>query len=128
MQASHLTYLIREVIATIDTGRYRDISIGEVEEHIRAGDLISFLERRIGNDLDLSLFRPSDAYDDSPFARAPGEIVTEFQKILGACDGGQRKMSGVVNSGLCLVVAWAVELLQAWHRNQGLAERDIPPL
>ncbi len=48
--------------AAIDTGKYQDISVEEVEDHIDGGDLIPYLRERLEGDFDLSFVNGSTSY------------------------------------------------------------------
>lgn len=105
---SGITAFLFEMNAAIDTGRYADLSVEEVEDHIEDGDLLDFLRTRLGDDVDLSMI------DDE---RATALTAWLFD-ILGGYKGRESRKWGVRNSGLCLLVAWAAELLQqkAWEQ------------
>ena len=102
MRLNKLTYLILEMNAAVDTGKYQSITLAEIEEHIDRKDLIPYLRERLGNDVDLSL------YDDDVAA----EINEELHDILLAYGGRERRKWGIENSGLCLLIAWVNELIQ----------------
>ncbi len=48
MKLLWVTYFILNINAAIDTGKYQDISVEEVEDHIDGGDLIPYLRERLG--------------------------------------------------------------------------------
>ncbi len=85
MEFSYLTAFIFEINRIIDSGKYQDISIGEVEEHIEKGDLVPYLKERLAGDtFFLSLFGPDEA----------GELTTRLQWILEGFKGDARKEMG----------------------------------
>jgi len=101
MKIYHLTYFIYTINAAIDTGKYQDISIEEVEEHIENGDLIPYLRERLKGDVDLSIYDPE----------LSAKLNEELASILGGYKGQERRKWGISNSGLCLLVAWTTQLI-----------------
>ena len=102
MKLVNLTYLVLELNAAIDSGRYGDLSPEEVKNHIEGGDIIPWTRERLGEGIDLSLL-------DEGTAR---EITEGLQRILGGYSGNERRKWGIENRGLCLLLAWANELIQ----------------
>ena len=102
MKLINLTYPIIEINAAIDTGKYNDISVDEIKEHIEIGDVFSHISELAGEDIDLSLL------DDEVSA----EITEALRDILYALGNQARRKWGVENSGLCLLIAWINELIQ----------------
>ncbi len=102
MKLLWVTYFILNINAAIDTGKYQDISVAEVEDHIDGGDLISYLRERLEGDLDLTFIKEPDAL----------ELNAKLNDILVAQRGNERRKWGIENSGLCLLVAWANEIMQ----------------
>jgi hypothetical protein len=112
-----LTYFILGVNAAVDSGKYRDVSIAEVEQHIEGGDVLPWLQERLGRGIDLSLLL-------SPGWDAAARNLTEhLQDILGGYKGRERRKWGITNSGLCLLVAWTNEIIQQ-GRFESPAGRD----
>ncbi len=107
MRLNQLTYFVNEINAAIDTGKYRDISIKEVEDHIEREDLIPYLRDRLGEDVDLSLLTPE----------VSEELNSKLLGIFGGYYGQERRKWGVENNGLCLLIAWSTEIIQqkAWE-------------
>ncbi len=115
IKTNHLTLLILELNAAIDTGKHRDITIEEVKQHIDEGDILEYLNTRLGDDIDLSLLlHPNYGLQEG---RA---ITTALQSLRGAYGGDERRKWGVQNSGLCLMVAWVNEMVQ-----QGVSDKKI---
>jgi hypothetical protein len=104
---SALTLLILHLNALLDTGRYDDITLEEVEDHIREGSVLRFLRQRAGKDIDLSLHLDTNTYGN--FERFYG---TYLQNILEAYGGNEGRKWMVRNRGLCLLIAWTNEILQ----------------
>jgi hypothetical protein len=101
MQLVDLTQFIMHVNALIDAGEYADISIDQVEQHIDTGDLGPWLQARLAGERGLSVFT-SERLE---------EINDGLRSVLGVYRGRERKW-GVRHSGLCLLIAWAAELIQ----------------
>ena len=101
MKLHTLTYIVLEVNAALDTGKYDDILIKDISAQVEGGDVISWLRQQIP-DLDLSLLTQQDEK----------EYRECLADIHGAYEGSERKNWGVENRGLCLIVAWTTELIQ----------------
>lgn len=84
----------------LDSGRYSNVTVDEVKQEIRVGKVFDFLERRLGDDIDLSLL-----YNDD---RA--ELAREWQHLLNAID--EVPKYGVERSGLNLLLAYVLEGIQ----------------
>ncbi len=95
-----LTYLILEINMLIDTGKYMDISIAEIEKEIEKGTVLEFIAKRGEGDIDLSIIIQTNTF---PYFK---EFYAEkLQSIYGAYAGNERRKWGVQNSGLCLLLA-----------------------
>ena len=99
---AQITYLGFVVNMALDTGRYDDLTVSEVKDRIRDGTILSFLRERFAADGDLNM--PSD---DPHVVDA---VVAAFQGLADAVDEN-RKM-GIQNRGLCLLVAYCLEVAQ----------------
>jgi len=95
-----LTSLALSLIRCIDRRRYDDISVPEVKGHLEGGTIFTFLADRLGKDLALSPF------DQSELAK----IADAWLSIEDTID--ERRKFGVDNKGLCLLVAYLVEMMQ----------------
>ena len=102
VRLSTFTYLAFEVNAALDTGNYSGIGIGEIKRHIDAGDILQFLSERLGDDIDLSLFRKADE----------AEIVERIREVREVLEGRERKKTGICRNGLCLLIAYCLEIVQ----------------
>jgi len=100
LKLTYLIYFIHEVNIVLDRGEHQDISLADVEGHIEAGDLVPWLQARLG--IDLSLLLPDLAK----------ELNDGMMDILGAYKGKERRKWGIERSGLCLLIAWTAELIQ----------------
>ena len=97
MKLRKLTFLLFEVNAAIDSGDY-NISFDEMGGHTEKGDLIEFLRDDL--DMDLSLF-------ETEMVKEINERIMDISNVVDS----QRKF-GVKNNGLCLAIAYLVELLR----------------
>lgn len=102
MRLTYYCYFLQNINSAIDSGKYQDISVEEVEDRIERGDLVPYLRERLGEDVDLSLPDPSMA----------AELNAKLQDLLGGYRGRERRKWGVEHSGLCLLVAWTSEIIQ----------------
>lgn len=103
-----LTYVLFEINTMIDTGRYDDITVAEISEHIRHRDVLPFLAERGADDVDFSLVLTSKP----TFPAFVNYYHDELLDILEAYAGRIRRKWGVESRGLCLLVAWTTEMLQ----------------
>lgn len=99
MRITNLTFLAFYLNGAIDTGRYGDITCEQVREEIEAKTIFDFLNTRLGNDIDLSIF-------DTVKRK---ELENEWWDMLGI---RARRKFGVENNGLCLLVAFCLEGIQ----------------
>ncbi len=102
MKLLWVTWFIQNINMAIDTGKYQDIPIEEVENHIEEGDLLSWLRVRLNGDVDLSVPTNEDERD----------LVAKLQELLESYRSQERRKFGIKNSGLCLLVAWSNHVVQ----------------
>ena len=107
MRVVNLTFVILQVNSLIDSGRYQDISIGDVHDAIEGEGVLRFLKAKCGDDIDLSLFL--DHSHNPDFERL---YEAEMKSIYDGYAGRERRKFGVENSGLCLILAWTNEIVQ----------------
>jgi hypothetical protein len=104
-----LSLFIMEINAVLDTGRYDSITLDEIKEHIRDGSIIRFMRDRTRGDGDFSsIFLEPSPYGNN-FERY---CVTSLQAIRDAYAGDERRKWAVSNRGLCLLIAWTVEIIK----------------
>ena len=101
MTLTNLTYIILELNAAVDTGKYDDIPMSEASEHIQSGDVIAWLKGK-APDIDLSLLSEESG----------SEYQSALQDIYGGYGGRERRKWGVERRALCLLIAWTNELIQ----------------
>ncbi|EQA1595580.1 hypothetical protein ABKU91_20240 (plasmid) [Enterobacter hormaechei] len=105
MKLTYLTLLILHINSLIDSGKYNDITIEEVHNAIERKQLLKFLKKRCGKDIDLSLHLDEDIKFEDIYE----------ERMLSLYDGyagNESRKWGVRNLGLCLVLAWTNELIQ----------------
>lgn len=121
MQHTYLTLLILQLNKLVDTGKYDDITIEEVHQHIDEGTILEFLKRRGEDDIDLSFhLYPNASSDFKTF------YIKQLQSIYDAYAGDEKRKWGVENKGLCLLIAWTNEIIQqgsGWKPNMNISER-----
>ena len=105
MKLTFLTYIISELNAALDTGKYDDLPMREASQHIEAGDVIPWLQDSVP-DADLSLLT----------AETANEYHLALADIYGAYAGKESRKWGVERRALCLLIAWTNELVQRRHR------------
>ncbi len=99
---SMLTYLLFELNSCVDGWGSDALSIEQVKKHVASGDVFQFLSARFDGHVDLSLMD----------AQQIEILVRNLQDLELALGGQDRRKFGVEKSGLCLLLAWTVELLQ----------------
>jgi predicted RNA-binding Zn-ribbon protein involved in translation (DUF1610 family) len=112
VRLSHLTHLILELNAALDRGRYAEVSLAEVAQHIHDMDLFPWLRERFAGTMDLGLLCEDTAQ----------QINERLKDILLVHGSRVRRKWGIQNNGLCLLLAWVNELVQ---RKEGEDQR--PP-
>lgn len=101
-----LTLLILQVNSLIDSGKYNDISIDDVEKAIETKSLLRMLQQRVGADIDLSL------HLGTTYGNFEADYEERLHQIYGGYSGQAGRKWGVRNLGLCLVLAWTNEIIQ----------------
>ncbi len=96
-----ITRTIQELNPAIDKGKYQGITMNEVKDCIKEGNLFEWLSERLGDDIHLDL-------DDT----ARREWNDKLENLRAAYGGNERRKWGVENSGLCFLVAWTTEFVQ----------------
>jgi hypothetical protein len=99
MRFSQLTFLAFELNAQLDAGHRLDYA--ETRQHIELRDIFQWLKRELP-DLDLSIIvgQPEE-----------GEIIEDVWYSLWNAVDARRKF-GVQNNGLCLLLAYTIEMIQ----------------
>ena len=85
--------------SALETGKYSNISIRAVKGAIKKGRLFAFLEEKLSDDIDFSIYDKTDR-----------KIINEvFSQLLEIDES--RKLC-VENNGLHLLIAYMFELMQ----------------
>jgi hypothetical protein len=100
MIRSARTFLLFELNALLDTGKYNSVTIESVKEAISTRSVPSYLKRISGGELDVSLLQTDDW----------NALYSEWEDMSNAIDA-ERKM-GVRRNGICLLIAYLTESLQ----------------
>ena len=105
MKLNYLVYVILKLNIALDSGKYQDVSMEEAREHIDARDLVAWLNQRVP---EAHLGALSEAH------------VAELQEGLAFMQAEYRGLErkwGVINSGLCLLIAWTGEIIKERTRD-----------
>ena len=101
----------------LDSGKHDDISLKDVKEHLDAGDLIQFLNRRAKQD---------DGTFDNGFSEAEPTFIDWYLARLKdnakVLEGRERRKYGIESRGLCLLISYTAEIIQV---GTGIQSRDI---
>ena len=100
MRITKLTHIGFYLNGALGSGKYDDISIEEVKQHLHAGTVFEYLVRRLGDDFDVTILTPADQ----------AELLSEWQDLAVAVHEG-RKLC-VDRNGLCLLVAYLLDGIQ----------------
>jgi hypothetical protein len=120
MRHEALTLLILLYNSMLDSGEYEDIGVGDVLDRIEDGTILRWLRDRAGDKFDVSLHIDSRVYGDFE------GFYTDYLQALQAGYGDGRRKWGVKNKGLCLLIAWANEIIQqgsGWKPDSNVAKR-----
>ena len=97
MKSTNYKFLLWQLIGALDTGKYDELSYDEVHQHAEAGTIKLFLTEHFGSDIDLSLIPPQDW----------PAITEEWASLANGAE------FNVENKGMCLLLAYALQGLQA---------------
>lgn len=112
MQISKLTFIGFYLNGALGSGKYDDISIGEVKEKIRKHVIFDYLQDTLNDDIDLSFLTPEDKR----------ELNKDWKTLIDTVDEAKRMR--VHKNGLCLLVAYVFEGIRA--RAMEAAEQRDP--
>ena len=119
IKLTHLSYVLLEINAVIDTGKYDYISIEDIHREIENGTVLRYIAKKAAGDIDLSLLL--DREDDE--LNFEERYAEHLQSIYGGYAGQERRKWGVENRGLCLLVAWTIEIIQrgsGWQSDESI--------
>jgi hypothetical protein len=106
VKAYKYNFLLWQLIAALDTGKYDSLDITEVTRQARAGSIASFLVDRFGAEADFSMMEPED-----------WTTISELWFNLDNAVDARRKF-GVENKGIALLMAYALESFQSLDREE----------
>jgi len=101
--------MLRDLSSMLDSGKHDDISLEEVKQHARSGDLIPFLNERAKR------ARADDTFDNGFSESQPKFIDWYVAQIRDNCevmDGSERGNYGISSRGLCLLISYTAEIIQ----------------
>ena len=104
---SFLTLMILNLSSLLDSGKHDDISLEDVREHARAGDLIPFLNDRAK--------RVGDTFDNGFFEVEPRFVDwygTQLTDICDVMETRERRKFRIESRGLCLLISYTAEIIQ----------------
>jgi hypothetical protein len=105
MRIYKLTNFAHELNAALGSGKFRDITYGDVWKHIDDGTIFEFLSDRLGIAVPLSALGPADRL----------ELLLEWDSLGGCVEpfrfDGHR-------SGLCLLVGYLLEGIARRSQNR----------
>jgi len=104
MTLINLTFLILNLNYLVDHGLHAGVSLDEVKQHIRRGDVLDWLGQWFKGSVDVSPYTHDRAVHD--------EITRGLQELLDGYAGDERRKWGVENNGICLLIAWTAALVQ----------------
>jgi hypothetical protein len=123
MNIFHLFYVMSTLNSAIDSGRFAGITVEDICRHIEQGDLISYLEVRLGQRANFKLFEICPDYEKA--------FTLKLQAMLPVFKGRIEHKLGIQNSGLCFLIALIIQVIQDHalkkvEYNPCLAENIIP--
>ncbi len=101
---SFLAMILFGLSSMLDSGEHDDITIKQVKDHARTGDLIDFLKSKNGGSFAMNVT------DISPVFRK--WYTDQMADNCHAMSGRERRKYGVENRGLCLLISYTAEILQ----------------
>ncbi len=104
MRVSQFRFLLWQFIACSDSGKYDDLTVGDVYLHAQGDTLSTFIVNRFGKDLDVSLMEESDWI----------ELNSEWANMANGIDAARK--FGVSNRGINLLMAYALQSMQDRRR------------
>lgn len=89
--------------AALDSGDAEGVTLQEVHEHLKTGDLIEHLQQRLG--VTFSTVRPGEEQHKV--------FIEGLRWIQGGIAGRERRKFGVEHNGVCMLIAYITELIQS---------------
>jgi hypothetical protein len=104
MKMYKFTALLWQFNMMLDSGKYDNITVSDIKDRIENGTLPDYLKIQFP-DADFSMIEP----EEWPY------LVKEWSGLANTVDE-QRKM-GVINRGICLLLAYTINGLQSHPEN-----------
>jgi len=101
---SSLTFVGFYVNAAIDHGKGAEVSFDDIYHGLEKGTLLQDLNAKLPNTFDFSIFPPGSEKER--------EFLEVLKQAAGGLEGRERKKTGVQNSGLNLLLAFILEVIQ----------------
>lgn len=101
---SFLTYVGFHLISAIDHGKGANVTFDDIYRGLEHGTLLTDLTRKVPNTFDFSLF-PAGSEDEAG-------LLEVLRPAAEGLRGRERRKTGVENSGLCLLAAFILEVIQ----------------
>lgn len=99
MKKYNYIFLLWQFNMLLDTGKYTYVGVAEIKRQIRTGAISTYLKNTFP-DADFSLIEPQD-WD---------HLSNEW--ISFADDIDERRKMGIINNGVCLLLAYTLNALQ----------------
>lgn len=119
VQLHAITMITRNLVHLIDTGKYAEITIGEIHGHIEAETILDFVSSLEGAE------ELKGAMQGGLWQGFVSFYTKSLKSIYYGYAGDERRRWGIENSGICLLLAWTNEIVQmgsGWHPNENLSE------
>ena len=94
LNASTFAYLLLQLNGLVDSGKHDDLTIADVYEHIQDRSVLQWLGIRM------------QSYGDFE------ELYANYLKNMDCYRGRELHKWGVEKRGLCLLIAWTIEVFQ----------------
>lgn len=104
MRLSQLTFIGFYLNGAQGTGKYNSISIDDIKKELKKGTLFKYLEEKLGQDIDTSIFT-----DDE-------KVILNAEWFDFAESVNESKKMCVEKGGLCLLIAYVLESIQRLNR------------
>lgn len=104
MRAVNLTLIELELIAALDSGKFDDLTLEDVQSHIRDGDIFPLIQSELGHRLDIGAVKPEDIHD----------LTEALQRLENAVPPSDLRIN---RKGLCLLLAYINELVKSAYIN-----------
>jgi hypothetical protein len=98
MKLSYLASFAQNLNRAMDSGKYDDISVQEIEEHIIQKDLLRFLSESLRDEIDVSIFKSNPELEN--------ELIDFFDSLR--CTLG---VDSSYHKGLSQLIEWILMMI-----------------